>query len=98
MPPCARTTDVRELDRADVPPGFTICASIASAARDADALVLATEWNEYKSIDFAGLRSLMRGNLLFDGPTRSNRAAPTRPDSTTSAWAAKHRWPRPRPR
>ena len=33
----------------------------------ADALVVATEWNEYRSPEFDRLRSLMRGRHIFDG-------------------------------
>ena len=36
------------------------------AARDADALVIATDWNEYKQLDFAVLRKLMAGRVIFD--------------------------------
>jgi UDPglucose 6-dehydrogenase len=38
-----------------------------SAARDSDALVLLTEWDEFRSIDFAELRRCMRGNVIIDG-------------------------------
>ncbi len=37
------------------------------AVEDADALVLVTEWPEYRSPDFRRLRSLMRRPLLLDG-------------------------------
>jgi UDPglucose 6-dehydrogenase len=37
------------------------------AARGADALVLATEWSQYRSPDPARLRELMRGRHVFDG-------------------------------
>jgi UDPglucose 6-dehydrogenase len=33
----------------------------------ADALVLVTEWQEYRSPDFERLRAQMRGRLLLDG-------------------------------
>lgn len=35
-------------------------------AAGADALVVATDWNEYKQIDFESLKSLMRSPLIFD--------------------------------
>ena len=35
-------------------------------ARDADALVLMTEWNEFRNLDFAKLKTLMRRPLLVD--------------------------------
>ncbi len=37
------------------------------AARDAHALVLATEWDEFRGLDMAKVRAAMKGNLLFDG-------------------------------
>ena len=36
------------------------------AAAGADALVVATDWNEYKQLDFERVRAAMRGNLIFD--------------------------------
>ncbi|HEU0030796.1 MAG TPA: UDP-glucose/GDP-mannose dehydrogenase family protein [Kofleriaceae bacterium] len=38
-----------------------------AAAKQADALVLVTEWHELRHPDFARLKTLMRGNVLFDG-------------------------------
>lgn len=35
--------------------------------KDADALVIATEWNDYKSPDYAEMKSLMKSPRLFDG-------------------------------
>ena len=35
--------------------------------RDADALVLATEWPEYLALDWTRIRDLMRGNVILDG-------------------------------
>jgi UDPglucose 6-dehydrogenase len=37
-----------------------------AVARGADALVVTTDWNEYKQIDFAQLKTEMRRPLLFD--------------------------------
>lgn len=37
------------------------------AVHDADALVVATDWNEYKQIDFSVIAKLMRGCVLLDG-------------------------------
>lgn len=36
-------------------------------AMDADALLLATEWNEFKSLDFDRIKLNMRGNVILDG-------------------------------
>lgn len=37
------------------------------ACRDADALVLCTEWNQYRVPDVERLKRVMRGNHIFDG-------------------------------
>jgi UDPglucose 6-dehydrogenase len=38
-----------------------------TAARNADALALLTEWNEFRSLDLARLRKVMRRPLIIDG-------------------------------
>ena len=43
------------------------CAKMYEAISGCDVLVLATEWNEYKLINFGMVRKLMRGNIVFDG-------------------------------
>lgn len=40
---------------------------VYSAADRADAVVIATEWPEFRLIDPEGLRRVMRGNLIVDG-------------------------------
>jgi UDPglucose 6-dehydrogenase len=47
--------------------GVTFHDEIYETMHDADALVLATEWNEFKNIDFARVASQMRGSLVIDG-------------------------------
>lgn len=37
------------------------------AADQADALLLATEWNEFKSLDFEQVKAQMRGRVILDG-------------------------------
>lgn len=37
------------------------------ALKDADALVVATEWNEFRTPDFNFIRKQMKGNAIFDG-------------------------------
>ncbi len=43
------------------------CDQMYEAINEVDVLLLATEWNEYKNIDFRMVRKLMRGNVVFDG-------------------------------
>jgi len=33
----------------------------------ADVLLLLTEWDEFRSVDFSRIRELMRGTLVIDG-------------------------------
>lgn len=48
-------------------PGVTYCANPYDAAKDSDAVVLLTEWDEFRSLDLARLRDLMRRPVLIDG-------------------------------
>jgi UDPglucose 6-dehydrogenase len=45
----------------------TYCSEMYEAMHGCDVLLLATEWNEYRSINFRVVRKLMRGNVVFDG-------------------------------
>lgn len=44
-----------------------LCENPYDVARGADALVLVTEWNEFKALDFERLREIMRTPLIVDG-------------------------------
>ncbi|WP_455244946.1 UDP-glucose dehydrogenase family protein [Petrachloros mirabilis] len=46
--------------------GLVPCRSSYEAAEGADALVLMTEWNEFRNLDFTKLKSLMRQTVLVD--------------------------------
>ena len=46
--------------------GFVFCNSPEDAANGADALVVATEWEVYRTIDWAKICRLMRKPILFD--------------------------------
>jgi len=43
------------------------CKNAYEVARGADALVVVTEWNEFKLLNLDKLRQSMRGSLFFDG-------------------------------
>ncbi|MBV9647524.1 MAG: UDP-glucose/GDP-mannose dehydrogenase family protein, partial [Candidatus Eremiobacteraeota bacterium] len=44
----------------------TYVADEYDAANDADALVIATDWNEYKQLDFRLIRERLTGDVVFD--------------------------------
>lgn len=56
--------DLAELDG---PKGFEPVGSAYEAARGASALVILTEWPEFKALDFDRLRLLMKMPLILDG-------------------------------
>jgi UDPglucose 6-dehydrogenase len=49
-----------------LPPGITYCGDIYETLTGADAVVLLTEWNAYRGLDLARVRSLMRGATFVD--------------------------------
>jgi UDPglucose 6-dehydrogenase len=50
-----------------VPRSVVFCASPYEAAGGADAVVLVTEWNEFKFMNLERLRKLLRRPVIFDG-------------------------------
>jgi UDPglucose 6-dehydrogenase len=44
-----------------------LTADLYDAADRADAVVVVTEWPEFRDIDPTGLRRVMRGDLVLDG-------------------------------
>jgi UDPglucose 6-dehydrogenase len=57
---------------------ITFCQNAYEVAEDSDALVMITEWNEFKSLDMLQIRSVMRRPVLIDGrniyePNEMNR-------------------------
>jgi UDPglucose 6-dehydrogenase len=47
--------------------GVSFCEDAYSVGDDADAIVLVTEWNEFRHLDPAALKARMRGNVFIDG-------------------------------
>jgi len=50
-----------------LPFSVTYCESAQLAAEGADAVILLTEWNEFKFLNLERLRTIMRRPLIFDG-------------------------------
>jgi UDPglucose 6-dehydrogenase len=46
---------------------FDLSESPLEAARDADAVLIVTEWPEFRSVDWKVLKTAMKQNLVFDG-------------------------------
>ena len=63
-----RAFDPEGMDQARplLPPGVEYCRDALDAATGADALVLITEWNEFRALAPERLRAAMRGNVLVD--------------------------------
>mgnify|MGYP000002681508 CR=1 FL=1 len=49
-----------------LPPGIIYAATIEQAVADADAVVLLTEWNQYRGLDLKKLKEQMRGDVFVD--------------------------------
>jgi UDPglucose 6-dehydrogenase len=49
-----------------LPQGVLFARDSFEAVKDAEGLVLCTEWNEYRNIDLPKVKALMRGNSLVD--------------------------------
>lgn len=52
---------------------ITYCSSAHEALKDADALVIATDWDEFRHPDYAEIKKCMRGNVIVDGRNIWNR-------------------------
>ena len=63
-----RAREVKAID------GVRFAASALEAVRDAEALVLATEWDEFANVDFALVRKAMHTPIVFDGRNLLNPA------------------------
>jgi UDPglucose 6-dehydrogenase len=49
-----------------LPPGVQYCSSAHEAAEGADAIVIATEWQEFAEMDFKKLRAVVRAPIVID--------------------------------
>ena len=56
-------------------PDLTLCGTRDEALQGADALVVATEWNEFRSPDFAAVKAALAQPVIVDGRNLYDRAA-----------------------
>jgi UDPglucose 6-dehydrogenase len=48
-------------------PSVKLCEDAYEVATGADALVICTEWNEFKQLDFGRIKQAMRQTVIVDG-------------------------------
>lgn len=46
---------------------MTFCQDVYAVAKDSDCLVILTEWDEFRQVNFKRLKSVMRQPMIFDG-------------------------------
>ena len=54
------------------------CATPEQVADDADALVLVTEWQQYRELDWEAIAGRMRSRIVLDGRNALDRGRLTR--------------------
>jgi UDPglucose 6-dehydrogenase len=60
--------DPVSMENADqIVPTVTFCATPYDVAKEADALLIVTEWNEFKQLDWERVRQYMRQHIVVDG-------------------------------
>jgi len=73
-----RAYDPQGMEKArEVLHNVTFCRDPYEAAHGADAIVLATEWEEFKNLDYARIKNLMTHPIFFDGRNLLDPAAMT---------------------
>jgi UDPglucose 6-dehydrogenase len=53
-------------DARKVMPKITYCKDAYDAAKGANAIVIVTEWNQFRNLDFGRIKKLLKGNFFFD--------------------------------
>ena len=64
---CAFDPVATERARGLLPPGVELCGSLTEAIAEADAVVIVTEWPEFRAVLDADVRAAMRQPLIVDG-------------------------------
>jgi UDPglucose 6-dehydrogenase len=68
---------VAEEEARHLMPGLQFADGVLDCVRGADAVVLVTEWDEFKELDFAAVAESMRGSVVIDGRNALDPAAVT---------------------
>jgi UDPglucose 6-dehydrogenase len=69
-----RAYDPKAMEKAKaLVPGAIMVENPEEVADGADALLILTEWNDFKTLDYAGIKKRMLSPLLFDGRNLLNR-------------------------
>lgn len=53
-------------DTMEIFPKLTYCKDSYDAVKGADAVIIATEWNQFRNLDINRIKTLARGNYFFD--------------------------------
>jgi UDPglucose 6-dehydrogenase len=64
---CAFDPVATERARGLLPSGVELCGSLTEAIAEADAVVIVTEWPEFRNPDLRALRDALRHPVVFDG-------------------------------
>mgnify|MGYP001173552533 FL=1 len=65
--PVAMETMTYEIDSSWIGSKFILCEQQYDAIKDANALILATEWNLFRQPDFKAMERVMKNKAIFDG-------------------------------
>ena len=67
--------------------GVKLVEDMYECARDAEVLVIATEWSEYANADLQKLAGVMRNRIIFDGRNILSPANLRASGFNTTLWA-----------
>jgi UDPglucose 6-dehydrogenase len=65
--PVAMGTITHEIDASWIGSKLILCDNQYDAVKDANALILATEWNLFRQPDFKAMERAMKNKAIFDG-------------------------------
>ncbi len=63
---CPKGMDEAKWRLSDIEPSISYCEDEYQAATDADAVVIVTEWNQFRGMDLVKMRQVMKDDYFFD--------------------------------